>query len=75
MRSRNWYPKFQEKRDEMDIRPLKHVKARGRARYRLEEWKERRFDQKYAAMVAQKREPFFYMTSGAMVRYGMGPES
>lgn len=60
MISTNNYPVFEEKRNEMDIRPLYYLKAVGRARYRLEDWKERRFDQKYAAMIAQKREPFLY---------------
>lgn len=60
MRSTNNYPVFEEKRNEMDVRPLQYRKAVGLAMYRLEDWKERRFDQKYAAMIAQKREPFLY---------------
>lgn len=71
MMSRNFYPVFQEKRDEMDLRPLRYKKAKGLARYRLEDWKERHYDQKYAAMIAQKREPFLYMSRGAAVRYGV----
>lgn len=63
LRSTNNFPVFEEKRNEMDIRPLQYRKVRARGRYILEEWKERRFDQRYAAMVAQKREPLFSASS------------
>jgi hypothetical protein len=58
MRSTGNYPVFEDKRNEMDVRPLRYRQAVGRATYRFEDWKERRFDQKHAAMIAQKREPF-----------------
>ena len=60
MKSRKYYPLFQEKREEMDIHPLMYKKTRWRAMYLLEAWKERGYDQKYAAMVAQKRGPNMY---------------
>lgn len=60
MRSTNNYPVFQSRRDELEIRPFRYRSKVGQAKYRFEDWKFRRFDQKYAAMVAQKREPNFY---------------
>ena len=60
MRSTWNYPIFQAKRDEMEIRPLRHRSKAGLARYVLEDWRERGYEQKYRAMIAQKREPIFW---------------
>lgn len=39
MRSRNWYPVLEEKRDQMRARPFRYRSAKGRAMFRLEDWR------------------------------------
>lgn len=60
MKSTGNYPIFQDKRDEMDLRPLRYKCRSTIARFTLEDWKERGYDLKHNAMVAQKREPVFW---------------
>lgn len=54
------YPVFQAKRDEMELRPLRHRVVAGLNAYRLEDWRERGYELKYRAMINQKREPLFW---------------
>lgn len=60
MISTNNYPKFQEWRNEKDIRPLVHRMKRGMAMFRLEDWRDHHYDIKFKAMRDQKREPHIY---------------
>ena len=60
MRSTHPYPRFRRLRDEMDTRPLRYKCVSARNAFRVEDWRERGYDQKHTAMVNQKREPLFW---------------